>query len=65
MFEDPRMNKSMTYLGDGVYAHYDGIDLELSVSDGKDITQKIILEPVVLYSLIRFAIKTGLYRPAP
>jgi hypothetical protein len=65
MFEDSRMNKSMTYLGDGVYAHYDGIDLELSVSDGVSITQKIILEPAVLISLIKFAIKVGLYRPAP
>lgn len=42
-----------TYLGDGVYATFDGFQIELSTErDGR--TEKIFLDPIVLANLNRY-----------
>ena len=43
-----------TYLGDGVYAQYDGRNVILTTEDGINITNTIVLEPAVVISLQRF-----------
>ncbi len=43
-----------TYLGDGVYASFDGYGYRLDLR-GQDTTTKIYLEPSVLAALVRFA----------
>lgn len=40
------------YLGDAVYASYDGYQIWLRTGDGND--QRIALEPPVMESLIRY-----------
>jgi hypothetical protein len=40
-----------TYLGDAVYAEYDGYYLVLTTEDGESITNRIYLEPEVLQAL--------------
>ena len=43
-----------SYLGDGVYAIYDGYGIWLHSNDHENPTDKIYLEPSVLESLINF-----------
>ena len=44
-----------SYLGDGVYAIFDGMGIWLHANDHKNPTDKVYLEPSVLESLNRFA----------
>jgi hypothetical protein len=44
-----------TYLGDAVYASFDGYQIKLRTGDGT--AQVIYLEPEVLDALVRFAAK--------
>lgn len=46
------MNK--TYLGDGVYAAFDGFSVVLTTEDGIRVTNTIVLEPDVISALERF-----------
>jgi hypothetical protein len=39
------------YLGDGAYAEWEGDDLVLTTSDGHHDTNRIVLEPRVLWAL--------------
>ena len=43
-----------SYLGDGVYAIFDGFGIWLHANDHKNPTDRIYLEPEVLESLERF-----------
>lgn len=43
------------YLGDGVYAVFDGYMIKLRANDFKNPTSQIYLEPEVLAALNRFA----------
>ena len=43
-----------TYLGDGLYAIYDGFGIWLHANDHADPTDKVYLEPEVFQSLVRF-----------
>jgi hypothetical protein len=43
-----------TYLGDGVYASYDGYGIALDLR-GQDTFTRIVLEPEVLQALNRYA----------
>ena len=43
------------YIGDAVYAAFDGFGIELRANHHENPTDKIYLEPDVLVSLIRFA----------
>ena len=42
------------YLGDGVYALYDGLGIWLHANDHANPTDKVYLEPSVLKNLNRF-----------
>ena len=46
------MNRE-TYLGDAVYASFDGYHIWLRTGDGNN--QRIALEPAVLHALIQYA----------
>lgn len=43
-----------TYLGDGVYAYFDGYGIELQANDPYNPTDTIYLEPIVLGALVEF-----------
>lgn len=47
------------YLGDGLYAKFDGYGFELYASDGIDKISSVYLEPSTLDSFIQFAMKKG------
>lgn len=49
---DKMSNKQ--YLGDGVYADYDGYMLILTTEDGENILNTIYLEPEVYVALVRY-----------
>lgn len=48
------MNEKMEYIGDGVYAIFDGYGIWLHANDHQCPTDKIYLEPNVLEALNRF-----------
>ncbi len=51
---DRRMEERATYIGDGVYASFDGYQIKLSTErDGRD--EVIYLDPETYASLVRFA----------
>jgi hypothetical protein len=45
---------SKEYLGDGVYADFDGFSVVLTTEDGYRATNTIVLEPEVIAALQRF-----------
>lgn len=45
---------SKAYLGDGVYAEYDGFAIELTTENGIEKTNSIVLEPEVITSFINY-----------
>lgn len=49
------MNEQDTYLGDGVYASYDGYAIWLAVNHHEN--KQVALEPAVMVALLRFADK--------
>lgn len=51
-------NMEKSYLGDGVYAIFDGYGIELRINDLYDPTDKAYLEPPVAKALIDFYKKT-------
>lgn len=44
-----------TYLGDGLYAAFDGLMVRIFATDGVTITNVVYLEPEVLNAFMRFA----------
>lgn len=53
----PKSNKQ--YLGDAVYADFDGYQVVLTVSDGVYATDRIYLDPEVMKTLIEYYEKYG------
>lgn len=51
-----------TYLGDGVYLVFDGEDITLTTDNGMVETNRIVLEPEVLASFLRFLIRNGILK---
>lgn len=47
-----------SYLGDGVYAIFDGFGIWLHANDHENPTDKVYLEPSILVALNRFAKET-------
>lgn len=47
--------KDVDYLGDGVYAWFDGFGIWLRANDLNDPSDQIYLEPSVLRSLVNFS----------
>jgi hypothetical protein len=45
---------SDTYLGDGLYAAFDGWQIELYASNGRNKTNVVYLEPGVLAAFLRY-----------
>lgn len=43
-----------TYIGDGAYAEFDGYSIILTTENGISIQNRIVLEPEVYESLVRF-----------
>lgn len=43
-----------TYLGDGCYAEFDGFAIDLTTSNGLEVTNRIYLEPEVYLALVAF-----------
>lgn len=43
-----------TYLGDGAYAEFDGYSVELTTSNGIATTNRVVLEPELVATLLRF-----------
>jgi hypothetical protein len=48
MYEDD------VYLGDGLYAHFDGYQIELYASDGICKTDRVYLEPAVFKTFLLY-----------
>jgi hypothetical protein len=46
--------RNKTYLGDAVYAEFDGYQIKLTTSEGAEDTNEIYLEPSVVNCLIKF-----------
>jgi len=44
-----------SYIGDGVYAIYDGFGIWLHANDHENPTDRVYLEPKVLNQLVRFS----------
>ena len=49
--------KDSTYLGDAVYATFDGYQIWLHTSNGIEVTNSIALEPAVYDALVRYVHK--------
>jgi hypothetical protein len=58
--EEMTMSNKKKYLGDGVYADFDGYQIKLTAENGISATDTIYLEPAVLEALNRYveALKT-------
>ena len=52
---DLQHNPTAQYLGDGVYATFDGYQLWLHTSNGLEITNTLALELTVFQSLLDYA----------
>jgi hypothetical protein len=46
--------KTKAYLGDGVYAEFDGFAVTLTAENGIEVSNRIVLEPEVIAALNRF-----------
>jgi len=51
------MKIEKTYLGDGLYAEYDGYQFALKANDDKNPTDTVYLEPKVFIAFLDFASK--------
>jgi len=58
------MENSKMYLGDGVYAVYDGCRVTLLANDFQNPSDKIYLEPEVLEALNNFVSTQKMFREA-
>lgn len=54
--------KQTMYIGDAVYATYDGYGILLDTRDGISISSKIYLEPEVFHNLVAFAKRRNILR---
>lgn len=57
MVEDvsPQPPGALSYLGDGLYAEFDGFQIRLVASDGERVLNEVFLEPDVFYALLNYA----------
>jgi len=49
------------YLGDAVYAEFDGFNIVLTTSDGLQITNEIVLEPEIVARFIGFKVRVDAF----
>ena len=64
MIEFEGERRPATYLGDAVYAIYDGYGYWLRLNDHRNIEGQIYLEPSVLYALTNFVKQCNQLREA-
>jgi len=50
----PGFDDQDAYLGDGLFAHFDGRQVELYASNGVSKTNRVFLEPAVLKSFLEY-----------
>jgi hypothetical protein len=43
-----------TYLGDGVFADFDGYQIVLTAENGIEVTNRVYLEPAVFAALVQY-----------
>lgn len=55
-------NQGREYLGDGLYAEFDGYQLKLAASNGMLDHDTVYLEPSVLRALIDYAKRIGMLK---
>jgi hypothetical protein len=48
------MNETKEYLGDGVYAEFDGYQVVLTTENGVTVTSTIYLEPLVIIAFTKY-----------
>lgn len=48
------MSDCKIYLGDGCYADFDGYAIELTTEDGISVTNRIVLEPHIYDTLVKY-----------
>ena len=48
------LKKESTYVGDGLYAHYDGYQIRLFSSNGVEILEQVFLEVRTLESFLSY-----------
>lgn len=53
------VNDLGTYLGDGLYARFDGSQVRLAASDGERITNMVFLDAEVMSSFLNFVAELG------
>jgi hypothetical protein len=58
------MSHLKTYLGDGVFADYDGFALVLTTEDGVRTTNRIVLEPAVYAQVVEYVRRLERAKPA-
>lgn len=60
-------NSNKEYLGDGVYASFDGYQIWLTTDDGFEITNSIALEPPVYARLTQYVekLRSPVDQPSP
>jgi hypothetical protein len=58
------MAEEDTYLGDGLYASFDGFQIRLYASNGVSVTNEVFLDGVVARAFVRFMAHKGM-RPDP
>lgn len=51
------MSQLKDYLGDGVYADFDGFQITLTTENGIDVTNTIVLEPEVMAALKNYEVR--------
>ena len=54
MAENERDPRTREYLGDGVYAIFDGYGIWLHANDHENPTDRVYMEPAVLEALLQF-----------
>ena len=59
------MSQNKDYLGDGVYADYDGYAVTLTTEDGIRTTNEIYLEPSLLVALGRYCDRMKVFDSKP
>jgi hypothetical protein len=59
------VSREETYLGDGLYASFDGYQIWLKASNGVDVTNAVALEPSVFQALLAYEKKLREPQPNP
>ena len=62
---DVKVGNEATYLGDGLYAEFDGYQFEVYASNGLSKTNRVFMEPSVVTSFFEYVARTRGELPKP